>query len=101
MWIQDTILKKKKFTRSDILIRKSYFVADVQNDFTLGPPAHSQKKLFISDINESFRVSRDSRLESLHNELFPTTENNLSSGERNNLLSNKNVRNDTINPNAL
>lgn len=59
MWIQDSILKKKKFTRRDTVVKTSYFTADAQDDFILAPPVQSKKKSFISDINESFRNSRD------------------------------------------
>lgn len=60
MWIQDTILKKKKFTRSDIVVRSSYFTAEAENAFILAPPLQSKRKSFISDINESARnIGRD------------------------------------------
>lgn len=55
MWIQDTILKKKKFTRSDTVLRSSYFTAEAESAFILAPPLQSKKKSFISDINESAR----------------------------------------------
>lgn len=55
MWIQDTILKKKKFSRQDTVVRSSYFTADVENAFILAPPFQSKKKSFISDINDSAR----------------------------------------------
>lgn len=61
MWIQDTILKKKKFLRIEEHVRTTYFNADTGNDFILAPPIQSQKKSFISDIDASFRNSRVDR----------------------------------------
>jgi len=58
MWIQDTLLKKKKFTRSDTVVKRDYFTADVgENVFILAPPVQSKKKSFIADIEESQRAS--------------------------------------------
>ena len=59
MWIQDSILQKKKFTRRDTIVKTSYFTADAADDFILAPPVQSKRKSFITDINESFRQSRD------------------------------------------
>jgi hypothetical protein len=59
MWIQDSILQKKKFTRRDTVVKTSYFTADTADDFILAPPVQSKRKSFITDINESLRHSRD------------------------------------------